>query len=62
MSCGETPNVSRAMTGMPRAIASIAAVELTVTSPSAVVSASRIGPVEMTRFGGSGPSDASSSG
>ena len=44
MSSSETPNVSSAMTGMPRAIASIAAVELTVTSPSAVSSARAIGP------------------
>ena len=42
------------MTGMPRATASIAAVELTVTRPSAVSSACDIDSVDTTRFDGSG--------
>ena len=62
MSRGETPKVSSAMTGMPLATASIAAVELTVTSPSAVARASRIGAVDITRFAGRVPSSARSSG
>ena len=41
MSSAATPKVSSAITGMPRATASIAAVELTVTSPSARVERAR---------------------
>ena len=57
-----TPNMSSAITGMPRAIASIAAVELTVISPSRSSRAADIGADEMTRFAGTSSACSSSSG
>ena len=61
ISSSATPKLSSAITGTPRATASIAAVELTVSRPSARPSAELIGSVDTTRFAGRLPRAARSS-